>query len=114
MCQRLGTPIYVAPEVLKKKYNEKCDLWSIGIILHTLLSGLPPFQGRNDDQIFEQIQLGYITFNGPEWKGISNEAKIFIKKLLQVNPENRCSAIQALNDPWIKIFTGADTIQITQ
>lgn len=82
MCQRLGTPAYVAPEVLNKKYNEKCDVWSIGIILHTLLSGSPPFHGRYDEQIFEQIQLGYITFNGPEWKGISNEAKIFIKKLL--------------------------------
>jgi calcium-dependent protein kinase len=103
----------VAPEVLKKKYDEKCDIWSIGIILHILLGGSPPFQGRNDDQIFEHITLGYISFSGQEWKNISNEAKIFIKKLLQVNPDIRYSAKQALEDSWIRIYTGADNIQIT-
>jgi len=114
MSQRLGTPYYIAPEILKKKYDEKCDIWSIGVILHILLCGSPPFQGRNDDLIFEQIALGYVTFQQPEWKTISNEAKIFIKKLLQVNPVTRYSARQALDDPWIKIFTGADTIEVTQ
>ena len=68
--------------MLKKKYDEKCDIWGIGVILHVLLSGTPPFQGRTDDQIFEQIQIGYVSFATPEWKNVSNEAKIFIKKLL--------------------------------
>ena len=62
MCQRLGTPYYIAPEILKKKYDEKCDIWSIGVITHILLCGSPPFQGRNDDLIFEQISKGYIAF----------------------------------------------------
>jgi len=112
MCQRLGTPYYIAPEVLKKKYDEKCDIWSIGVILHVLLCGAPPFQGRTDEQIFEAISLGFVSFSSAEWKSISNEAKIFIKKLLVVNPDNRYSARQALEDPWIKIFTGSDNIQI--
>ncbi|CDW73027.1 protein kinase domain containing protein [Stylonychia lemnae] len=112
MCQRLGTPYYIAPEVLKKKYDEKCDIWSIGVILHVLLCGAPPFQGRTDEQIFEAIQLGYITFASPEWENISNEGKIFIKKLLQVNPDARYSARQALDDPWIKIYTGGDNVQL--
>ena len=82
MCQPLGTPYYIAPEVLKKKYDEKCDVWSIGVILHILLSGVPPFIGRTDELMFEAIQVGFVSFASQEWKSVSNEAKIFIKKLL--------------------------------
>jgi calcium-dependent protein kinase len=81
----MGTPFYIAPEVLKKKYTEKCDVWSCGVILYILLSGNPPFNGKNDTAIFEAIKLGYCGFAGVEWKNVSNEAKIFIKKLLNVN-----------------------------
>ncbi len=48
MYSRMGTPFYIAPDVLKKKYNEKCDVWACGVILYILLSGNPPFNGKND------------------------------------------------------------------
>ena len=82
MYSKMGTPFYIAPEVLKKKYNEKCDIWSCGVILYILLSGNPPFNGKNDQAIFDSIALGYVSFQGVEWKNVSNQAKIFIKKLL--------------------------------
>ncbi len=83
--QRVGTPYYMAPEILKKKYNEKCDIWSCGVIMYVMLCGMPPFTGRSDEQIFEKISLGFVNFSQPEWKGVSNEAKILIKKCLNTN-----------------------------
>ena len=62
--QKYGTPYYIAPEVLKKKYNEKCDIWSAGVILYILLCGYPPFNGQNDKQIIEAVIKGKFTLDG--------------------------------------------------
>ena len=59
----VGTPYYVAPEVINRKYSEKCDIWSCGIILYVILSGNPPFQGKNEKEIMETIKLQPVTFN---------------------------------------------------
>jgi calcium-dependent protein kinase len=88
----MGSPFYIAPEVLKNKYNEKCDIWSCGVILYILLSGNPPFMGKNEKEIFENIGLGFVSFQGVEWKNVSNDAKQFIKKLLNSSPDARLSA----------------------
>jgi calcium-dependent protein kinase len=82
MTTRLGSAYYIAPEVLNGNYNEKCDIWSCGVILYILLSGTPPFSGRNENEIFDAIQLGYVSFHGVEWKNVSADAKLLIKKLL--------------------------------
>jgi calcium-dependent protein kinase len=59
----LGTAYYIAPEVLTGNYNEKCDIWSIGVILYILLSGEPPFSGNTDKDIIERVRKGSYHFN---------------------------------------------------
>jgi calcium-dependent protein kinase len=63
MHQTYGTAYYIAPEVLKGDYNEKCDLWSIGVIMYILLSGSPPFNGDSDGEILKKVKDGKITFS---------------------------------------------------
>ncbi len=60
--ETLGTPYYIAPEVLLDTYNEKCDVWSIGVILFVLLSGTAPFNGVGDDDILESVKRGAFAF----------------------------------------------------
>mmetsp|Transcript_800 Transcript_800/g.734 ORF Transcript_800/g.734 Transcript_800/m.734 type:complete len:332 (+) Transcript_800:23-1018(+) len=116
MHEKLGTPYYVAPEVLKKNYDEKCDVWSCGIILYILLCGYPPFNGEDDAQIIKAVQKGAFDFPEEEWGHVSNDAKKLIKRMLTVDPTKRPSAKEALNDSWVQknatstnISTGAIT-----
>ncbi|CAD8206359.1 unnamed protein product [Paramecium octaurelia] len=101
MTKRLGTPYYIAPEVLNHNYNEKCDVWSCGVILYILLCGYPPFTGKNENEIFEKVKIGKFKFPIEEWDSISREAKSLIQRMLQVDVTSRYSASQALSDPWI-------------
>ncbi|KAH8739172.1 hypothetical protein FG386_001039 [Cryptosporidium ryanae] len=100
---RVGTLYYIAPEILiGRGYDDKCDIWSIGIMTHILLSGTPPFTGNTDVEIIEKVKEGSISFSEPVWDGISLEAKDFLCKLLNKNPSDRISAFQALQHPWIR------------
>ena len=96
----LGTPYYVAPEVLKGNYNEKCDIWSIGAMTYLLLCGEYPFNGGSDKEIFDDILNSNVHFNSIKWNKISNNAKSFVKSCLEKNPDKRPSAIKALDHPW--------------
>ncbi|MCQ2820877.1 MAG: protein kinase [archaeon] len=102
MSRKVGTSYYVAPEVLKGDYNEKCDVWSAGVILYILLSGDPPFNGRDDQAIYAKVREEKFDFPEKKWANISNEAKEFIKKML-CKQDQRLSAQECLNDPWFKI-----------
>ncbi len=102
----LGTPYYVAPEILTKNYNEKCDIWSVGIITYLLIVGDVPFKGKNNNDIFNKILHQKINFNYNKWKNFSKEAKNFVQLLLQKDFNKRPSAQEALNHNWfINIFT---------
>jgi calcium-dependent protein kinase len=78
--------------VLKRHYDEKCDVWSCGVIMYILLVGYPPFKGKNHKEIFSKISLGKFSMGFPEWKNVSREAKYLIKKMLTFNSDDRISA----------------------
>jgi len=105
-----GTSYYIAPEVIKKQYNEKCDIWSCGVILHIMLCGYPPFFANTEQAILEKIQFGFVQLNSPEWKTVSNDAKMFVKKLLAYDPKERLSAQAALKDHWLRIMTRSNNV----
>eukprot|EP00053_Salpingoeca_punica_P012804 m.115114 g.115114 ORF g.115114 m.115114 type:complete len:763 (-) comp16043_c0_seq2:2612-4900(-) len=106
----LMTPCYtanfVAPEVLKKQgYDKACDMWSLGILLYTMLSGFPPFASTPDDtseHILARITQGVVRFDDPVWKQISSSAQGLISALLQVDPAKRITAAEVLRHPWIR------------
>lgn len=108
MHTRVGTPYYIAPEVLKRDYTLKCDVWSVGVIAYILLCGYPPFYGDNDWQIFRRVSAGKFSFPSPEWDHISREARDFVKRLLAMDPQQRPSAAEALTHAWIRTHARDD------
>ncbi|XP_044277250.1 ribosomal protein S6 kinase alpha-2 isoform X1 [Varanus komodoensis] len=105
----LMTPCYtanfVAPEVLKRQgYDAACDIWSLGILLYTMLAGFTPFANGPDDtpeEILARIGSGKYALTGGNWDSISEAAKDIVSKMLHVDPHQRLTAAQVLRHPWI-------------
>ncbi|KAJ0063552.1 hypothetical protein NL108_003866 [Boleophthalmus pectinirostris] len=100
-----GTPTYVAPEIIAETgYGLKVDIWAAGVITYILLCGFPPFRGRGAEQeeLFEHILRGTFEFSSPHWDGVSAAAKDLISGMLQLEVEQRFSAVQVLEHPWVK------------
>ncbi|CAG9335309.1 unnamed protein product [Blepharisma stoltei] len=107
----VGSPRYMAPEIIKGSYGKECDIWSIGVMTYFLLIGKFPFPGRSLHDQFKNILKGEFCTNSPSWASISPEAQDFISKMLVLNPDNRITATQALNHDWFKsINTKSHTI----
>ncbi|KAG9263704.1 serine/threonine-protein kinase DCLK1a isoform X1 [Astyanax mexicanus] len=99
-----GTPTYVAPEIIAETgYGLKVDIWAAGVITYILLCGFPPFRGSTEDQeaLFDQILLGQIEFPLPYWDNVSDSAKELITSMLQVEVDQRYTALQVLEHPWV-------------
>jgi calcium-dependent protein kinase len=91
----------MAPEVLARKaYDERCDLWSCGVLLYYLLAGCPPFYGHNREEIIEAALKGKVEFSQPKWATVSQNARQLIQRLLAYDPANRISAADALTHCW--------------
>ena len=102
----IGSSYYIAPEVLKQRYNEKCDTWSVGVILYMTLVGVAPFDGRTDEDIIRRIKIGKYNKNDIRFIEHSEEVKDLVYKLLEKNIDKRLSAKEALNHPWFEKFGG--------
>ncbi|XP_027627517.1 phosphorylase b kinase gamma catalytic chain, liver/testis isoform isoform X3 [Tupaia chinensis] len=115
-----GTPGYLAPEILKCSmdethpgYGKEVDLWACGVILFTLLAGSPPFWHRRQILMLRMIMEGQYQFSSPEWDDRSNTVKDLISKLLQVDPEERLTAEQALQHPFFERCEGSQPWNLT-
>mmetsp|Transcript_117954 Transcript_117954/g.251928 ORF Transcript_117954/g.251928 Transcript_117954/m.251928 type:complete len:523 (-) Transcript_117954:58-1626(-) len=102
MSTKAGTAYYVAPEVLKGAYDEKCDVWSAGVISFILLCGYPPFSADTDGEILRKVKQGTFEFRSPEWDPMSQGAKNLVTQMLTVDPQLRPSAEALLLSPWLK------------
>ncbi|XP_064971850.1 calcium-dependent protein kinase 10-like [Musa acuminata AAA Group] len=99
----VGSPYYVAPEVLKKMYGPAADVWSAGVIIYILLSGVPPFWAETEQGIFEEVLHGSLDFQSDPWPSISESAKDLVRKMLVKDPRRRLTAHQVLCHPWVQI-----------
>jgi serine/threonine protein kinase len=101
MSNIVGTPYYIAPDVLKKRYDKSCDLWSVGVIAYILLCGYPPFNGADNKEVYKSVRTGRLRFPSSDWSSIDGRAKDFIRQLLQRDPRKRMTAEEALEHPWL-------------
>ena len=96
----LGTPYYVAPEVLQGSYDEKCDIWSVGAFMYIMLTGEPPFNGKNNNIIFKRILNEEVQYPIEKFKNVSKEAIDLLKLCLVKDPIVRLNGEEALRHKW--------------
>jgi calcium-dependent protein kinase len=108
LVQKVGTPYTVAPEIIRGSYDEKCDLWALGVITYLLLCGETPFGGLDGENMIlvkQSILRAQVHFEPWEvWEHVSSEGKAFVKRLLQADPKKRPTAREAQLDPWIQVW----------
>ena len=88
----VGSAYYVAPEVLRRSYGKEADIWSCGVVLYIMLSGVPPFWGETEQQIFDSILKGELDLTSDPWPKISESAKDCVRRMLNPDPKKRATA----------------------
>jgi calcium-dependent protein kinase len=92
----------MAPEFSSGNITEKYDIWSCGVILFILLSGVAPFTGKTEEEILTKSRKGVIRFSGKAWKQVSSDAKDLVVKMLTKDVSRRISAKEAWGCPWVQ------------
>ncbi|KAJ8645172.1 hypothetical protein MRB53_006920 [Persea americana] len=98
----VGSPYYMAPEVLKRNYGPEVDVWSCGVILYILLCGVPPFWAETEQGVAQAIIRCVIDFKRDPWPKVSDNAKDLVKRMLNPDPKRRLTAQEVLDHPWLQ------------
>ncbi|CAN1750876.1 Calcium-dependent protein kinase 8 [Linum perenne] len=98
----VGSPYYMAPEVLKRNYGPEVDVWSAGVILYILLCGVPPFWAETEQGVAQAIIRSVIDFKRDPWPKVSDNAKDLVKKMLNPDPKRRLTAQEVLDHTWLQ------------
>eukprot|EP00359_Climacostomum_virens_P007518 CAMPEP_0204917688 /NCGR_PEP_ID=MMETSP1397-20131031/15313_1 /ASSEMBLY_ACC=CAM_ASM_000891 /TAXON_ID=49980 /ORGANISM="Climacostomum Climacostomum virens, Strain Stock W-24" /LENGTH=508 /DNA_ID=CAMNT_0052090605 /DNA_START=268 /DNA_END=1791 /DNA_ORIENTATION=- len=97
-----GSAYYLAPECLSGQYSERCDIWSSGIILYIMLTGRPPYPGKTEREIIENIKKMPFDINKMNLRGVSNGAVDLLTQMLKTDPAERIEASLAVKHPWVQ------------
>jgi serine/threonine protein kinase len=97
----VGTPFYMAPEVLERCYGPAADVWSVGVVIYLMIAGCLPFNGNSDRQIIKAVMDSEPDFSGDVWQGVSQQGREFIQLMLIKDPRKRASIEQLLAHPWM-------------
>ncbi|KAK8601899.1 hypothetical protein V6N13_058432 [Hibiscus sabdariffa] len=108
----VGSPYYMAPEVLKRNYGPEVDVWSAGVILYILLCGVPPFWAETEQGVAQAIIRSVIDFKRDPWPKVSDNAKDLVKKMLNPDPKQRLTAQGVLEHPWIQNAKKAPNVSL--
>ncbi|XP_076884182.1 calcium-dependent protein kinase 8-like [Bidens hawaiensis] len=108
----VGSPYYMAPEVLKRNYGPEVDVWSAGVILYILICGVPPFWAETEQGVAQAIIRSVINFKRDPWPKISDNVKDLVKKMLDPDPKSRLTAQQVLEHPWLVNLKKASNVPL--
>ncbi|KMT12334.1 hypothetical protein BVRB_5g102740 [Beta vulgaris subsp. vulgaris] len=108
----VGSPYYMAPEVLKRNYGPEIDIWSAGVILYILLCGVPPFWAESEQGVAQAILRGAIDFKRDPWPNISECAKSLVRQMLEPDPKKRLTAKQVLEHSWVQNAKKASNVPL--
>ncbi|GAB4835229.1 Calcium-dependent protein kinase 8 [Ancistrocladus abbreviatus] len=108
----VGSPYYMAPEVLKRNYGPEADVWSAGVILYILLCGVPPFWAETEQGVAHAIIRSVIDFKRDPWPKVSDNAKDLVKRMLSPDPKRRLTAQEVLDHPWLQNAKKAPNVSL--